>query len=282
MENFINQFTTIPKKFIKDFYAIAKEDYSENEKVINFEVVCDWLNVKKEHLKRILVKNFEKEFDYTLEKISIKHKQDNKVSIRNKILLSSNCFKEICMISQSKKAKEVRKYFIEMEKLIIRYHETIKEEMYKKIGLLKINQKPKINTRGGVIYIIKALNTDETLYKIGKTKDLKNRLKTYNSGNANSIEPVFILKVDDIEGVENCIKNACKKFQYRKYKEVYEINLEVLKIAIIKCEDLSNSMSKEFSKMKKEELKIKIKNMKGEEKKHYIYVDKKLEKIREN
>jgi hypothetical protein len=42
------------------------------------------------------------------------------------------------MLSQSKKAKEVRKYFIEMEKLILRYHETIKNEMYKKIGLLHL------------------------------------------------------------------------------------------------------------------------------------------------
>jgi hypothetical protein len=43
MEKFINQFTTIPKKFVKDFYAIAKEDYKDNEKVIDLEIVCQWL-----------------------------------------------------------------------------------------------------------------------------------------------------------------------------------------------------------------------------------------------
>ena len=40
--------------------------------------------------------------------------------------------------------------------------------MYKEIGLLKNNQKPKINFRCGVLYIIKALNSDSSVYKIGK------------------------------------------------------------------------------------------------------------------
>jgi len=31
------------------------------------------------------------------------------------ILITPNCLKELCMISQTKKAKEVRKYFIEMD-----------------------------------------------------------------------------------------------------------------------------------------------------------------------
>jgi hypothetical protein len=31
---------------------------------------------------------------------------------------------------------------------------------------VKTNQKPKVNQVGGVIYILKALNTEETLYKL--------------------------------------------------------------------------------------------------------------------
>lgn len=114
LEKFLNQFTTIPKKFIKDFYTISKENYKENEKVINFEKVSEWLNVRKEHLKRVLIKNFEKEYDYIENKKNVRHKKDNKVSVKKDILITFNCFKKICMLSQSEKAKEVRKYFIEM------------------------------------------------------------------------------------------------------------------------------------------------------------------------
>jgi hypothetical protein len=63
----------------------------------------------------------------------------------------------------------------------------IKENMYKEIGLLKKNQKPKINIKEGIIYILCALNTNSTLYKIRRTKNLKNRMNQYNSGNANDI-----------------------------------------------------------------------------------------------
>ena len=129
-----------------------------------------------------------------------------------------------------------------MKKLIKRYFETIKEEMYKKIGMLETNQKPKVSHRSGVIYILKALNTDVTLYKLGKTKDLKNRLNTYNSSNTNDVEALFILYVKDIDSVESCVKKACKTHQYRKYKEVYEIDINVLKDVMTDCNDFINKI----------------------------------------
>ena len=176
------------------------------------------------------------------------------------------------MISQTSKAKEVRKYFIEMEKIIKRYFETIKEEMYKKIGLLEINQKPKLNIKGGVIYILKALNSETTLYKLGKTKNLKNRLNTYNTGNANDVEPLFILPVNDIDSVESCVKKACKTHQYRKYKEVYEIDIDVLKDVMSECNDFVNKMAYKLNdKNEKKKFKTNISRMKKKLDKYFIY-----------
>lgn len=202
MEQFLKQFSTLPSKFIEDFFFIAKEDYDDTQRIINFELVCLWLNTRKDHLKEVLLKHFEENYDYTLEK-----KQKGQINSTGKttyyeILITPNCFKELCMISLTAKAKEVRKYFIEMEKLIKRYFLTIKTEMYQDIGLLKNNQKPKTYIKGGVIYILRALNTEsDTLFKIGKTKDLSKRLKTYNTGNANDIEPEFVIPVVDINSV---------------------------------------------------------------------------------
>ena len=79
------------------------------------------------------------------------------------------------------------------------------------MGILKKNQKSKINIKKGVVYIIKAQNSLTTnVYKLGRSTNLKNRLKNYNSGNANDIEPLFILEVNDIEKVESCVKNLVK------------------------------------------------------------------------
>ena len=175
------------------------------------------------------------------------------------------------MISQTKKAKEVRKYFIELEKLIKRYFETIKDDMLKKIGLLETNLKPKNDIMGGVIYILRALNSDTTLYKLGMSSDLKKRLNNYNTGNANDIEPLFILPVKDIKSVENCIKNSCKKFQFRKYKEVYEIDIQVLKELIIMCDEFTNKVSIILEKDKT--TKKKLGRMKKQLEKYFIYID---------
>ena len=274
MEQFLTQFSTIPKEFINDFFMIAKDEYNENDIIIQFDIVCKWLNVIKGNLKKVLIDNFEKNYDYIIQKKTKKHKKSNGASFYDEILITPNCFKGICMISLTPKAKEVRKYFIEMEKLIKRYYITIKDQMYKTIGLLKNNQKPKLNIKTGVLYIIEAQNTDVTLYKLGKSNNLKNRLNTYNSGNANDIIPLFIISVKDIDHVEKCVKNACKRFQYRKYKEVYQIDIEVLKDVILKCDNLSNMVSNEFSKMNKHKLKNKIKKMKTNENKYFIYIDK--------
>ena len=196
-----------------------------------------------------------------------------KISTYDKILITPNCMKELCMISQTAKAKKVRKYFIEMEKLIKRYFENIKEDMYKKIGILETNQKPKTNIKGGVIYILKALNTNATLYKLGKSEDLKNRLNTYNSGNANDVEPLFIIPVKDIDSVEACVKNASKRFQYRKRKEFYEMYIELLKIIMTDCSDFVNVLAQKITdKTTKKDTKNKINRIKQNIDKYFLYI----------
>jgi len=275
MEDFLKQFSTIPHNFITDFFMIAKEEYTDNELIIDLELVCKWLNIRKDNLKKILITNFEENFDYIIDTIKKKHTNTNKISIYDIINITPNCFKEICMISQSQNAKQVRKYFLAMEKLIKIYFVNIKEEMYKKIGILENNQKPKVNISGGVIYILKALNTDVTLYKLGKTNNLKDRLNTYNTGTANNIEPLFILQVNDIDSVESCVKQACKKYQYRKYKEVYEIDINVLKEVMSDCNEFVNKMAYKLQdKNEKKKLKSHISRMKKKLDKYFIYISK--------
>jgi hypothetical protein len=88
---------------------------------------------------------------------------------------------------------------------------------------------------------------------MGKTKNIDHRMANYNTGNANNLEPLFILEVDDIDRVEDCIKNLVKQYQYRQYKEVYQIDIDLLKRACIECDELINGFEKYAKKMKSEE-----------------------------
>jgi phage anti-repressor protein len=246
MENFIRKYSNLPKIFVKDFFIIADESYEEDQFAIDFEVICRWLGTKKGDLKRILIKNFSKDVDY-MNDIKKVIKKDGGATRKEMIMVTSNCFKELCMISQTNKAKEVRIYFLELEKLVRQYHKEIEEKMKKEFELVKKNQKPKIKNKEkkkGTIYVVQAQNTEVNLYKLGKTQDKEDRLKTYNTGNANDIDTLLDVQVDDIHKVELCVKHEAKKYQYRKYKEVYEINLELLIDLINACDEFSKKITK--------------------------------------
>ena len=64
---------------------------------------------------------------------------------------------------------QVQQYFLDLEVALYKYKNYIIEGMNKKIEQLENNQKPKINANKKIIYVFRALNTDLTLYKIGKT-----------------------------------------------------------------------------------------------------------------
>jgi phage anti-repressor protein len=263
MEIFISKHTTLPKKFIKDFFFITEKTHSDTEIVVNFDVVTQWLETKKSHLKKVLVNNFEKEYDYT--ETSLTKLTGGKTNNYKQILISSACFKELCMISQTKKAKHVRKYFLEMEKIVKKYYEVINENLNKEVGLLKQNQKPKQKMpEKGVVYVIEAMNSaaEQKLYKIGQTDNLEDRLKTYNSGNSNNVKILFKIKVNDRKKVETCVKSAMKEFQYRVKKEIYQTNIKIIRTIMKKCKVFYEGLEKVYIEHK-ENVSKGIKRIKG-------------------
>jgi|LakMenEpi03Aug12_release.lakeMendotaPanAssembly.Ray.scaffolds.fasta_scaffold541803_2 phage anti-repressor protein len=277
LEDFIIKRSNISKDFLTDFFNLGGDTYGDTYKNINFDDVVKWLGVVKNNLKRLLKDNFNIIDDYTEEKILIKNNKRG-ANYVSKIMLTPDCFKELCMLSQSEKAKDIRKYYIIVERLLREHFEQILKELNKELGLIKNNIKKQTPVIGGHIYILKAMNTTQKdMYKLGNSDDMKKRLRVYNTGNANNIEPLFIMKVNDIIMVEGCIKNLAKEYQYKKNKEVYNIDFEFLQKLCIKCKDFINQFEKEFvnnNKSTKSKLKI-IKNNKDNiTNKFYMIIDK--------
>lgn len=270
MEEFINEHTILPKGFVHDFYFITNKSLDETNIVIDFELVVKWLKVDKRDLKKFLIKNFEEDFDYTCKKLT---KKDN-ANANNyvEIKISSACFKELCMISQTPKAKKVRMYFLELEKIVKKYYSIIEEKLFKEIGILKNNQKKEKHKVGGVIYVVEAMNKKdgENLYKLGKTGDLEKRLKTYNTGNANNVKILFKIYVNDISSVETCAKKALEKYEYRANKEVYEIDIDMIKIIVKRCDEFADGMKKMLEEHENKTIKAINRIKKGENKIYMI------------
>jgi hypothetical protein len=110
---------------------------------------------------------------------------------KDTILLTPKCFKLMAIQSKTKKAIEVREYYYELEQVIDQYKEYIIKGLEDKIKTLENNQKPKINPSKGIIYIIQTLD-GVGHYKVGKTKNLKQRLKQYNGDKKDDIIPLYV------------------------------------------------------------------------------------------
>jgi predicted GIY-YIG superfamily endonuclease len=98
------------------------------------------------------------------------------------------------------------------------------------------------NDGGGVIYVIKASETMDSVYKIGRSDDFKKRLQSHNSILADSAEIIYVYKTNCVKKVESCMKAMLKEKQYRKYKEVYQVDLASLKTLIKSCDDACMSV----------------------------------------
>lgn len=246
-KEFLINNTNISKQFYNDFFSMFNEEQMTNldSYLIDHEKLQKWLEIKNRNNFMINIKKKYIENKH----YKITYPQPNKSGGNNKeiLFLTVDTALEISMQTKTKGSK-ICKYFIEVNKTLLKYKDLINNKLKAKIQKLENNQKPnKLNNTKMYIYVIKALNTSDSndnLYKIGKTKNIKNRLNTYNSGLANNNNILFHFETTNIDETEKCLKNLLVKYQYRKYKEVYDVPLEV----IIKLTEQCDSFIKRINK----------------------------------
>jgi phage anti-repressor protein/predicted GIY-YIG superfamily endonuclease len=235
---FLKKYSNVPNQFIDDFFNLMDyREYDSSEKIVDLDKVIKWLNINKGKAKETLIKSYRKNIDYIIKKVVKIKKSGSGGSNAEKILLTIRCFKKFCQLTHSKHGNDVRNYFIDIEFTLNKFKNYIIEGLSNKLDTIKKGRKPKINPEKAIIYIFRTANTPKNgLYKIGRTKDLTKRLQSHQSSLSEDIEILFYLETDDAKTVESCIKNFAKKYQYRKYKEIYEVNIDILKLLATKCE----------------------------------------------
>lgn len=242
MENitrFLKTHSIIPNQFIDEFVKMSNNNPGlQTDFVIDLDIISKWLSVRKDNLWQTLKTSYKKDIDYIVNKIG---RQIGNYGGNNykQVLLTPDCFKRLCMMSRSKKAEDVRSYYIELESLIFKYYKQTLDGMEKEIKSLESALKPKSRSlQAGYIYVLKASDKMDSMYKIGRTKDLKQRLASYQTGKLEDIELVFKYRTDNLKGVEDCVKLALKDMRPRKYKEIYKADLTVIKQIISKCQQI--------------------------------------------
>jgi phage anti-repressor protein/predicted GIY-YIG superfamily endonuclease len=230
---FLKKFSFIDETFINEFYTFYDEGKSEYDYTINLELIAKWLDVKKGHLKDLLKSNFILNEDYIEFKSQYglgKGKGSNNIKT---VLLTYECAKQLCMISKSEKATLIRKYYIELEKLIIKYKDEINDSINRQLGIKTQNNKIiKNNGDNALIYILKSENAT---YKIGNTTDIKKRMTQYNVGHLYELPIIFVFKTNRATEIEKCLKQNLERYQAKNKTELYAIDLEYIKETIKYC-----------------------------------------------
>jgi phage anti-repressor protein len=236
-KTFLIENSNIKKSFINDFFEIIREDYLElsEEFLISSNKLQLWLDISsRKDFHDTIKRSYKNNIDYIITKPNNKGIGKNNEKI---YMLTPDCAKLILQSTKSKKGNEVRQYFIEIEKMLYKYKDLIIKNLSNELKLVKNNQKSKFDNKKNKIYIFKALNTDLTLYKIGRANNLKIRLKQHNSPLANDLKVLYEYETENIKQVETCIKALMKHAQYRKYKEVFQIDINIIKKFIKHCDN---------------------------------------------
>jgi MSV199 domain-containing protein/T5orf172 domain-containing protein len=220
--------------YIDKFYENIKDDkdiYVDTEMIKLMGFNRSEIKKNKQDYINILKDNFEENIDYKLinnkefnesSKCQIMTLENSNLNTHNKVkhlLVSPDCFKQSLMLLRTNKSKEIRKYYIELEKIFKYYLEY--QNLYKDNQLLlsedkiiKDKQKYKLNQHKYLIekfnnkrcvYIIEIL--ENILIKIGSTHNIKDRL--YGMKSQYNIDCIVldIFECNDYREIERNILN---------------------------------------------------------------------------
>ena len=270
-KDFLKKYSNLNDEFIEDFNQIYEfNETNNNSHIIDLDIVSKWLETRKRKLKETLVKSYNKDIDYI-----IKKEKTGKISKTNKeiILLTPDCFKRMCLLSRTKKAENVRTYYLELEKLLNNYKDYIIEGLKKTVEILENNQKEVPKNIKGVVYILKSLKDINGIYRFGQTEDFKKRLANYNSSNSDKMKVVYIYETKNLKAIEDCVLAQTKTHRYKKRKDFYMIDKNILKSLIKDCSELTLKYKKKLDNKKNKEQEggdnIETENL-------YLYITKKI------
>ena len=221
------KYTAISNKFIDSYYRFY--EMCETHKFgIDVSEVIKYLGLtySKKNYERMRT-NYKINKNYII--MRIKHK-----SIKGQrdifYYLSFDGFEKVCMTSRSKKGNDVRDYFITLRKFIEYYRQHIANN---------INNMAK---KGKFIYIILA-NKSKSIYKIGRSGDMRKRLYSYATGKDKHPDIKFIMLIEDAKKVEDCMKIFISKYKFRGNQELYKIDLDTLKNVVFDCAVLNEKFN---------------------------------------
>jgi phage anti-repressor protein len=222
--NLLKKYTNIDIDFIDTFFTKFTIGGELDFHLKDIDV-AKYLEIQLLTLRERLSNKYSKNKNYfeKVDFIKIKNSKTSSVTY----MLNYQCFERLAMSGDSQKSETVRNYFIKLREFLTDNQQIILQSMTNKDELKKYV--------GFECLYFFAADERKNLLKVGITKDIISRLKTYNTGRINEIDLKYLAIVKNSKLIEKCIKLKLKTKQFYKNREIYEVEHTKLKKIIVDC-----------------------------------------------
>lgn len=235
-------------EFVKLFWEPA---FNKSWIYLTKSMVVDWMgyadskDTMYNFYTKNLVKNYEENVDYKqVDKDDEIVKESHSYLKTNEkpgnrcmfFLITGECLKTLLMSAKTERGKQVRRFYIKTENLVVtmfeivkkqqqimyeeKLQEKIKELEYSKKETLTLKNEIKNNTMfkpNGYVYLATSkLYARNNIFRLGRTISLNKRMRKYqiNRVDDDAFYYAFIYKTSEMEILEYILRNLLKKYRY--------------------------------------------------------------------
>jgi len=221
----LKEHTTIDSDFIDKFFKNFKIG-GELDFHIKDKDVSKYLNVSLENIRKRLNNAFTKSINFIENVDYIKIKTGITSGIT--YMINYQCFERLAMGGDTQKSESVRMYFVKLREFLTENQRLIYQSMS---NYSELNKYVGFET----IYFFAVDERKNDIFKIGRTRDIVNRLRNYNVGRIKEIDLKYLALVKNSILIEKCMKFKLQKNQVIENKEIYQVNPNKLKKVINDC-----------------------------------------------
>lgn len=227
----------VNKIYLNKFWNNIKDDtwLCLDEELINW---FEYTN--KENIINILKNEFTINNEYKI------------INNENDILMSSDCFKDICSLVNTIKSKYIKQCYIEVEKIFKFYLKYILEFNKNELNKSKLIKTVYINKfelqLDSILYLITTINkAKENIFKFGSTVNERNRKISYNTGTVEAERYFYVATYNCYDAItlEKRIAKLLINFKIPNESEMYQLHFTALDNIIKEaCKNDNESLNK--------------------------------------
>jgi phage anti-repressor protein/transcription termination factor NusB len=289
------QFTSNEQEiFTMSFYNYLKYD-DEKDFIIDLDNVYKQIGyTRKSNAKRALENNFDLNIDY---KSTLLPKEQGQIQLEQ-ILLNIDTFKSLCMLAKTDQGKQIRKYYLKMEKIMHQHIQEqnlltqeqnllIQEQLYLKDSELQIKDQENLIIQEQLLIkdaeniiiqeqLVKfttrkyeeieksghiyILSTDKhDFHKCGKTKGtVKKRIQGLQTGCVDDIQILYDFNCSNEDVLEKVVHYILGHYRSNSNREHFTCNIQHTKKILDICGIVIDTCKSSFEAITQEELIEKI------------------------